>query len=125
MRCHVLRAAGICNEAERRALAEKAVRQTRWADWLYAWIASEDLATAHRLLMEKAGQLPLFGTYFCNNDDTSLLEETSRLLQQLRPDLVAKARPELLEGHASFISNQALKEATGWQPKESWRQYLA
>ncbi len=124
MRCHVLRAAGINNAAERRAMAKRAVPQTSWNVWMYPWIASEDLASAHRLLMEKVGSLPLFGSYFCNNDDTSLLEKTLDLLGRFRPDLAAKARPELLTGHASLFSAQALKDAVGWQPQKSWRQHL-
>ncbi len=124
MRCYALRAAGIRNEAERQAMAREAVRQSSWSDWMYPWIASEDLASAHRLLLEKSDQLPLFASYFCNNDDSTLLEKTLDLLERFRPDLLDKARPELLSGHASLFSAQALKDAVGWQPQESWRQYL-
>lgn len=124
LRCHVLRSAGITNDTQRRSMASQAKPQSGWNEWLFPWIASEDLASAHRLLMEQADQIPLFGTYFCNNDDTVLLEKSLDFVEAYRPDLLGKIQTGKLDGHASFLSNQKLKDTVNWQPEKSWRQYL-
>jgi UDP-glucose 4-epimerase len=122
MRTYAVRAAGICNEERRRAIAARAAPITMWSDWLWAWVGSEDVASAHRLLMERAYEIEPHGVYFCNADDTTALEPSVTLLEQLRPDLVPLVRD--LEGNASFLSNRRLREAVGWTHRTSWRQYL-
>ncbi len=124
LRCHALRAAGITNEVQRMNMARQAKPQTSWNEWLFPWIASEDLAGAHRLLMEQAGRIPVFGTYFCNNDDTGLLEPTREIIEKYRPDLLDKIKEGELEGHATLLSNQKLKDTVNWQPVQNWRQHL-
>jgi UDP-glucose 4-epimerase len=122
MRTYALRSAGICAEERRKAMARDAGPTSGWSDWMWAWIGSEDLASAHRLLMEKADSLPPHGVYFCNGDDSTALEPTMELVQRFRPDLLPHCRG--LEGHASLLSNRRLREAVGWEPRTSWRQYL-
>lgn len=122
MRTHMVRAAGICNEERRRAMAENAKPITAWSDWMWAWIGSEDVASAHRLLMEKAEEIPAYGTYFCNGDDTTALEPSREIIARFKPELLPLVRD--LEGHASFLSNQKLRDTVGWAPQTSWRQYL-
>jgi nucleoside-diphosphate-sugar epimerase len=123
MRTYVLRCAGLWDEAARRRLAEKAGPVEKW-DWgVWAWVAREDAASAHRMVMEKAASLPAHDVFFCNADDTSALEPTRELVERLRPDLVPLIA-EPLEGNASLISNRKLREAVGWEPRTGWRQYL-
>lgn len=122
MRTYALRSAGIRDEHQRREMAEHASPATGWDTWLWPWIGSEDLALAHRLLMEKAHVLDAHGVYFCNNDDTAALEPTITLIEKFRPDLVPAV--QRLEGYESLLSNRKLKKEVGWVPTTSWRQYL-
>jgi nucleoside-diphosphate-sugar epimerase len=87
-------------------------------------VGSEDVASAHRLLMERAqeGKIAPHGAFFCNGDDTTLLEPSRELIERFRPDLLALVRD--LEGHASFLSNKRLRETVGWEPRTSWREHL-
>ena len=123
MRTHVVRAAGICDEKRRKGIAQNAKPAEGWNPWLWAWVGSEDVASAHRLLMEKAAEIEPHGVYFCNADDTTALEPSCDLVGRFRPDLAALA--ERLEGHASFLSNRRLRQAVGWEHRTSWRQHLA
>ena len=122
MRTYALRSAGICNEERRRQITQNAAPAQGWNPWLWAWVSSEDLATAHRLLMEKAQEIESHGVYFCNGDDTTALEPSGELIERFRPDLLPLVRT--LPGHASLLSNQRLNEVVGWEHKESWRQHL-
>ena len=122
MRTYAVRAAGICNEERRRGIAERAAPVGAWNPWLWAWVGSEDVASAHRLLMEKAHEIEPHGAFFCNADDTSALEPSRQLTERFNPDLVPLLRD--LEGHASFLSNQKLRHEVGWEHRTSWRQYL-
>ncbi len=122
MRTHVVRAAGICNEARRRAMAENAKPATAWNPWLWCWVGSEDVASAHRLLMEKATEIEPHGVYFCNGDDSTALEPSRELVERFKPELLSLVSD--LEGHASFLSNKRLRETVGWAPQTSWRTYL-
>ena len=120
MRCYALRAAGIHGAGERAALKASSRRVAQWDDWLFAWIASEDLAAAHRMLMEQASAIVPFGAYYCNNDDTCVPEPTMDIIRKFRPDLIPLIR-EPLEGRATLFSSKRLKAAVGWKPMESWR----
>jgi len=121
LRTYALRSAGICDEARRREMARTASPAGGWTDWLWAWVGSEDVASAHRLLMERAADAEPHGVYYCNGDDTSALEPSRELVERLRPDLLPGAGE--LPGQASFFSNQALKDAVGWEHQTSWRVY--
>ena len=122
MRTYAVRAAGICNEERRRRMAQDARPVTAWNPWIWAWVGSEDVASAHRLLMEKAPAIEPHGAFFCNGDDTSALEPTIELVRRLRPDLLPLVHG--LDGHSSILSNRKLRETVGWAPATSWRQYL-
>jgi nucleoside-diphosphate-sugar epimerase len=122
MRTYMVRAAGICDEERRRRMAENAKPTEGWNPWLWCWIGSEDAASAHRLLMEKATEIEAHGVYFCNGDDSTALEPSRELIERFRPDLLPLVRD--LEGHASFLSNKRLRETVGWAPQTSWRKHL-
>ena len=119
IRTYALRSAGICPPERRRAIAIGAGPARAWDEWMWAWVGSEDIAAAHRLLMEKANALPPHGVFFCNADDTTALEPSGELVARFRPDLMPVVRD--LEGHASFFSNRKLKEMLGWEHRTSWR----
>jgi nucleoside-diphosphate-sugar epimerase len=123
IRTYALRAAGICDAERRAGMAKNAGPASGWEEWLWPWIASYDLAAAHRLLMEKAHEIEPHGVYFCNNDDTTALEPTMELIERFKPELLPRCNG--LEGHASFMSNAKLREAVGWEPRTSWRDALA
>jgi nucleoside-diphosphate-sugar epimerase len=120
IRCYSLRSAGITNSQRRIAMKEKLAPTGGWSEWMFPWIASEDLALAHRLLMEKAGSIVGFGAYYCNNDDTMLMEPTMEIVEKFRPDLLPLIK-EPLEGHATLFSNKRLKAVVDWEPRQNWR----
>lgn len=122
MRTYALRSAGICPPERRAAIARNASPQTAWDPWLWAWVGSEDVASAHRLLMEKAQESPPHGVFFCNAGDTTALEPSRELVERLKPELSPILRE--LEGHASFLSNRRLRETVGWEHRASWRDLL-
>lgn len=119
IRTYALRSAGICPPARRVEMARSAGPATQWNPWLWAWIGSEDLAAAHRMLMEHADEIEPHGVYFCNGDDTSAVEPTHELIEKTRPDLAPLAAG--LDGHASLLSNDHLRRVVGWEPRTSWR----
>jgi UDP-glucose 4-epimerase len=122
MRTYAVRAAGICNEERRRAIAGRAAPIAAWNPWMWAWVGSEDVASAQRLLMEKAHEIEPHGAFFCNANDTTALESSYELVERLNPGLLPLVRG--LEGHASFLSNDKLRQTVGWEHRTSWRQYL-
>jgi nucleoside-diphosphate-sugar epimerase len=119
IRTYAVRAAGICDAERRAAMRAAAGAAGGWDTWLWAWVGSEDVATAQRLLMEQAATIAPHGAFFCNGDDTTAVEPTRELVERFRPDLVPLLRE--VRGHQSLISNQALKDAVGWGPATSWR----
>ncbi|MBT5710888.1 hypothetical protein HOI71_07585, partial [Candidatus Poribacteria bacterium] len=70
-------------------------------------------------LMEAAGELPPYDTYFLNGDDTTSTDESLDIVRSHKPELLPVA--EGMSGHQSFISNAKLKAAVGWEHKTSWR----
>ena len=120
MRCYSLRSAGIVNAARRAEMKANLKPTAGWSEWMFPWIASEDLALAHRLLMEQATSIVKFGAYYCNNDDTTLAEPTMEIINKFRPDLIPVIRMPL-QGHATLFANNRLKAVVGWKPRESWR----
>jgi nucleoside-diphosphate-sugar epimerase len=122
IRTYALRSAGICPLERRQQTAQHAGPAGGWNPWMWAWVSSEDQAVAHRLLMEKADQLPPHGVFFCNADDTTALEPSRELVEKYRPDLLPVVRD--LKGHDSFLSSRKLREAVGWEHTLSWREFL-
>ena len=72
--------------------------------------------------MEKSASIEPLGVYFCNNDDTTALEPSRELIERFRPELLPVTQD--LGGHQTLMSNARLKEAVGWRPATSWREYL-
>jgi hypothetical protein len=72
--------------------------------------------------MEKAHEIEAHGAYFCNGDDTSVLEPSRELVARFKPEYMPLVRQ--LEGNASFLSNAKLRQTVGWEHRTSWRQYL-
>jgi nucleoside-diphosphate-sugar epimerase len=122
MRTYAVRAAGICNAERRVQIAQNAKPVQAWNPWLWAWVGSEDVASAQRLLMEKAYEIEPHGAFFCNGDDTTALEPSRELIAQFQPDLLPLVRD--LDGHATFLSNQKLRQTVGWEHRTSWREHL-
>ncbi|MCL2527518.1 MAG: NAD(P)-dependent oxidoreductase [Defluviitaleaceae bacterium] len=121
MRCYSLRSVSITDAELIKKNGGKSVEPTTaWDDWLYAWVDPRDLASAHRLLMEKAHSIVPFGCYYCLGDDTGTTMPTMDIIKAYRPDLIPLIR-EPLEGHAPFFSNKRLKAVVGWQPVGRWR----
>jgi nucleoside-diphosphate-sugar epimerase len=122
MRTYAVRAAGITDAGRREGMARNAGPAGGWSPWLWAWVGSEDVASAHRLLMERAHDIEPHGVFFCNGDDTSALEPSRELIERFNPDLLPLVRD--LDGHASLLSNAKLRRTVGWEHKTSWREHL-
>jgi nucleoside-diphosphate-sugar epimerase len=122
LRTYVTRIAGICPPERRQQIAANVKPVTAWSEWLYCWVGSEDVASAHRLLMEQADTLPPHDIYFVNGDDTTCLEPTLDLVERFRPDLLPVVAS--LSGNQSFLNCHKLKQAVGWEHKTSWRAFL-
>ncbi|MFC1717887.1 NAD-dependent epimerase/dehydratase family protein [Candidatus Poribacteria bacterium] len=122
IRTYVTRPAGITPPERRKNMAENAGPTGGWSDWLWNWVGSEDVASAHRLLMEAADELPAHDVYFLNSDDTTALEPTRELVERFRPDLMPLFVESYMKGHQPFLSNEKLKRAVGWEHKTSWRE---
>jgi UDP-glucose 4-epimerase len=122
IRTYSVRAAGICDVDRRRAMAQNAQPATGWNPWLWAWVGSEDVASAHLLLMEKAQSIESHGVYYCNGDDTTALEPSLELVERFKPEYLDLVTG--LPGHATFLDNRRLQESVGWRHETSWREYL-
>jgi len=122
MRCYSLRAVSIRDTEFRINNGIKHCEKptTEWDEWLFAWVAPEDLASAHRLLMEQAHSIVPYGRYYCLNDDTDVSEPTMDIIRAYKPELLDVIR-EPMEGHAALFSNKRLKAVVGWRPTQSWR----
>ncbi len=122
IRTYVTRPAAIRTASQRREIAKEARPAQAWDPWLWAWVGSEDVARAHRLLLEAAWELPLHDVYLVNADDTTALESSQELVQRFRPQLLPLA--DKLTGHQSFLSCNKIKRMVGWQHTTTWRHYL-
>ena len=119
IRTYINRPSGICPPERRQQMAQNATPVQAWNPWLWCWVGSEDVASAHRLIIEAAEQLPPHDVYYLNADDTTALEPSRELVERFNPAL--KPLAEQLEGHQSFFSNRKLKQAVGWQHQTAWR----
>ena len=119
IRTYVTRIAGICPPERRQAMADNAKPVTAWSEWMWCWVGSEDVASAHRLLMEAADDLPVHDVFYNNADDTDCLEPSRELVERFNPQYAELAAN--LSGYQNFFNCDKLKAATGWQHKTSWR----
>lgn len=122
IRTYVTRPAGITPPERRQNMAKNAGQVGGWSDWMWCWVGSEDVASSHRLLMEAADELPPHDVYFLNSDDTTALEPSLELVERFKPELMPLFLEGYMKGHQSFLSNDKLKRAVGWEHKTSWRE---
>jgi nucleoside-diphosphate-sugar epimerase len=120
IRTYVTRPAAICSPARRQQLAHRAAPATGWDPWLWCWVGSEDVASAHRLLMEEAEKLPAHDVYYLTANDTTALEPSATLIARFQPALQPFAKR--FSGHQSFFSTRKLQQAVGWQHHTTWRE---
>jgi nucleoside-diphosphate-sugar epimerase len=120
LRTYVTRPSGITPPARLQVLAAQMAPVTAWSEWMWAYVPSEDLAALHRLIMEKAPQLPEHSVYVANAQDTLAEEPSAELVARYRPELAAVAH---LEGRQAFFSAAKAREEVGWVAQHSWRDY--
>ncbi|MBA4386829.1 MAG: hypothetical protein C0404_02540 [Verrucomicrobia bacterium] len=119
MRTYCLRCAGLFDEETRKKMAASNKPAEKW-DWgLWGWIAREDAAVAHRLLLEKAGSFAPHDAFLCTAAETFALEPSMELITKFRPDLAPLVKDKL-DGFTSFFTTRKLRDATGWSPKVKW-----
>jgi len=122
IRCYSIRSGWIASEQERkdRINDPKNMEDIEGLiEWLAAWISAEDLAAAHRLIMEQANDIVPFGCYNCMSDDSMFGKPTMDVIKKYRPDLIPLIR-EPLSDYASLFSSKRLKAVVGWHPKVTW-----
>ncbi|MCG9126247.1 NAD(P)-dependent oxidoreductase [Candidatus Poribacteria bacterium] len=119
IRTYITRPAGITPEERRKQMGQNIKPVAGWSPWLWCWVGSEDVANAHRLIMEKADTLPTHDVYFLNADDTAASEPSLELVERFKPEFLPKVKE--LQGFQSFINCDKLKKAVDWQHKTSWR----
>ena len=79
---------GIFPSKRRVKLARTVKPVNGWLDYLWCYVASEDVVTAHCQLMEASQDLPPHDVYFPNADDTTVLAGARDLVETFRPDLL-------------------------------------
>lgn len=125
MQCYAIRSGWILDDDMRR---RNAPRFSEPVKDLYSvfnpWVSFEDCSMAHIKIMEKAaeGELPLFAAYYCHADDTVASEPSMEIIKKFRPELLLRMKSHL-PGYAPFMSNQKLKDHTGWTHNHTWRVY--
>jgi UDP-glucose 4-epimerase len=127
MKTYSLRCGWIMNEERRRTVAANRPHPTTDIQKVFnSYVAVEDCSMAHILVAEAAyaGKLEDFETFYVHEDDSLAVEPSLDLLKKFRPDLLDVLRTPL-EGHASFFSNQKLKDKTGWTGHYSWREFYS
>lgn len=123
IRTYVTRISGICPPERRQQMAEQVQPVTAWSPWMWCWVGSEDVARAHRLLMEAAADLPAHDVFYLNANDTSTLELSREIVERFNPGAAPLAAG--MSGHQSFFSSTKLQQAIGWQHQTSWRTFLS
>ncbi len=122
IRTYVSRPAGICPPGRRQEIATSIGPARAWNDWLWGYVASEDLAEMHRRMMERAYSLPDHRVYVANARDTTALEPTLELIERFRAHLLPLATG--ITGHQPFFSTARARRELDWQPRYSWRDWL-
>jgi nucleoside-diphosphate-sugar epimerase len=121
LRTYVTRPSGICPPARLQRMAETAAPITAWNEWMWAYVASEDLAELQAMIMEKADALPKHSVYVANALDSSALEPSLEIVAKFRPELIPVSK---LSAHQALWSTAKAQAEVGWMPKHSWRDYL-
>ena len=125
MHCYAVRSGWILSDEMRQKNAPRFMEPVKSLhSVLNPWVSFEDCSMAHIKIMEKAaeGALPPFAAYYCHADDTVASEPTMDIIKKFRPDLLLRMKSHL-PGYAPFMSNQKLKDHTGWTHNHTWRVY--
>ena len=125
IRCYAVRSGWILSDETRKQFAPRFSEPVKDLFSVFnPWVSFEDCSMAHIKIMEKAagGALPLFAAYYCHADDTVASEPTMDIIKKFRPDLLIRLKAPL-PGYTPFMSNQKLKDHTGWTHNHTWRVY--
>ena len=122
IRTYVTRPAGICPPERLENMAESCDSCTDWSDWMWGYVASEDLAELQCMLMEQADDLPAHDVFVANGLDSTLIEPSLQVIEKHRPELLSVAHG--MNGYSAFFSTTKAQRMVGWAPKHSWRDYL-
>ncbi|MCL2060684.1 MAG: NAD(P)-dependent oxidoreductase [Oscillospiraceae bacterium] len=126
LRCYAIRSGWILNDETRKRMAPRFSEPVKsMHSVLNPWVSFEDCSMAHIKIMECAANkaLPLYAAYYCHADDTVASEPTMDIIKKFRPDLLLRMKSHL-PGYAPFMSNQKLKDHTGWTHNHTWRVYI-
>jgi len=95
---------------------------TAWANYLWHYVDTRDVAHAHRSIFDAMDRLPKHDAYLLHAADHQCLEDSRELVQKLRPDLIGKI-PVYLRGRQAFYSCERAHNAFGFKARYSWTDY--
>ena len=125
IKCYAVRSGWILDDAMRKKMAPRFSEPVKDLYSVFnPWVSFEDCSAAHVKIMEKAaeGALPVYAAYYCHADDTVASEPSMDIIKKFRPELLLRMKSHL-PGYAPFMSNQKLKDHTGWTHNHTWRVY--
>ncbi|MEZ4664969.1 MAG: NAD(P)-dependent oxidoreductase [Caldilineaceae bacterium] len=106
------------------ALAQKMQPATQWDNGLWQYIAYEDVARAHRQILDARAHLPTHDVYLLSAADHRAQEESRELVEKFCPPGLAKTLPPDFGSRESFINCRKAQKAFGYDPQHSWTNYL-
>ena len=126
MRCYAIRSGWILDRENQKKYAPEFNKPVKGLyPVLNPWVSFADCSAAHIRILEKAfqGELPLYAAYYCHGDDTVASMPTMDIIKKFRPDLMTRLKG-WMPGYAPLMSNQKLKDHTGWRHTQTWRDYI-
>ncbi len=109
--------------AQMQALAQKMQPATKWDNGLWQYIAYEDVARAHRQILDARADLPPHDIYLLSAADHRAQEDSRELVEKFCPPDLAQTLPPDFDGRQAFISCRKAQKAFGYDPQHSWTNY--
>lgn len=105
------------------ALAQNVKPATQWDNGLWQYIAYEDVARAHRQILDALDRLPPHDKYLLGAADHRAMEDSRELVQKFAPPELASSLPANFGGRQAFINCQKAADAFGYRAQHSWTDY--
>lgn len=110
--------------AQMQALAQGMKPATKWDNGLWQYIAYEDVARAHRQILDALADLPPHDVYLLSAADHRAQEASRELVEKFCPPALAKTLPPDFGGRQAFINCRKAQSAFGYDPQHSWTNYV-
>jgi nucleoside-diphosphate-sugar epimerase len=100
----------------------RSLQPASWNGSLFSYLDVRDLAVVFRLVVEAPAERIQDEVFNVAADDALALEPLAELLPRLAPDLAPLAVN--IQGNASMVSAERIKQRLGWSPRYSWRDFV-